>query len=106
MPLHTKSMRYLFLDLARVRVPSQKGSSRAGRLTRPSQDLFLLRDLRANKRDFLPAVRRGRGAGFDKRSVLATTVPRVDPIVCARRVRRPLFFLSGLRTRLFSILLS
>ena len=93
-------MRYRFPNLARVQVPSQEGSSRDGRFTRPPQDLFFLRDLRANKRDFLPALRRG--AGLDKRSVLATTVPRVDPIVCVRLVRRPLFFLAGLRTRLFS----
>jgi hypothetical protein len=70
----------------------------------PPQDLVILRALLATERDFLRAVRRG--AGFDKRSVLAATDPIADPIVSAKLIRRPLSFLAGLFARLFCILLS
>jgi hypothetical protein len=70
----------------------------------PPQDLVFLRALPATEPDFLRAVRRG--AGFDKRSVLAATDPRVDPMVSAKLIRRPLAFLAGLFARLFGISLS
>lgn len=70
----------------------------------PPQDLFFVRALRASEPDFRRAVRRG--AGLDKRSVLAATDPRVDPIVSAKPIRRPLSFLAGLFARLFRIVLS
>src|SRR5260221_14573626 len=73
------------------------------------QDLFLLRALVVTEPDFPRALRRdagrvaGRGAGFDRRSVFAATDPRVAPIVRAKLIRRPSFFLAGLLRRLFSI---
>ena len=75
----------------------------------PPQDLFFLRALVVTEPDFPRALRRdagrvaGRGAGFDRRSVFAATDPRVDPIVRAKLIRRPSFFLAGLLRRLFSI---
>jgi hypothetical protein len=71
----------------------------------PPQDLFFLRALSATEPGFLRAVRRvaGRRSGFDRRSVFAATDPRVDPIVRAKLIRRPSFFLAGLLRRLFSI---
>jgi hypothetical protein len=75
----------------------------------PPQDLFFLRALVVTELDFPRAVRRdagrvaGRGAGLDSRSVFAATDPRVDPIVRAKLIRRPSFFLAGLLRRLFSI---
>jgi hypothetical protein len=71
----------------------------------PPQDLFFLRALVVTEPDFPRAERRvaGRGAGLDSRSVFAATDPRVDPIVRAKLIRRPSFFLAGLLRRLFSI---
>ena len=75
----------------------------------PPQDLFFLRALVVTEPDFPRALRRdagrvaGRGAGLDSRSVFAATDPRVDPIVRAKLIRRPSFFLAGLLRRLFSI---
>ncbi len=75
----------------------------------PPQDLFFLRALVVTEPDFPRALRRdagrvaGRGAGLDSRSVFAATDPRVAPIVRAKLIRRPSFFLAGLLRRLFSI---
>ena len=75
----------------------------------PPQDLFFLRALVVTEPDFPRALRRDAGrvaerrAGFDRRSVFAATDPRVAPIVRAKLIRRPSFFLAGLLRRLFSI---
>jgi len=75
----------------------------------PPQDLFFLRALVVTEPDFPRVLRRdagrvaGRGAGLDSRSVFAATDPRVAPIVRAKLIRRPSFFLAGLLRRLFSI---
>jgi hypothetical protein len=64
----------------------------------PPSGLILFENFLVIEPDFLLAVRRR--AGFDKMSVFAAIVPRVDPIVRAKFIRRPLSFLAALLTLL------